>query len=148
VDATGRGGTGSPGARRPFLVGDVCTDAVRFPDENRPFALGADATRRMKRLAEAPTPLGESGPREDEAPLANDCCEAVCGSRLFGSLERPRPNPRCLSAFSLVLDVADTVGGNVGWEDADVVMMVGGDACGGRLGETAVPESVDGVVDE
>lgn len=55
----GKGGTTSAGASRPFLV---VAEADREPRLNRPFALGADATRRMKREAEAPMDLGESGP--------------------------------------------------------------------------------------
>lgn len=54
----GRGGTVSAGARSPFLV--VADE--REPMEKSPFALGAEATRRMKREALAPTDLGLRGP--------------------------------------------------------------------------------------
>lgn len=55
----------SAGAKRPFLVGT----ADREPDEKRCFAFGAEATRRMKRVADAPMAFGESGPvREDTEP--------------------------------------------------------------------------------
>ena len=53
-------GTNSAGASRPFLV--VVPDIDREPNEKRPLALGADATRRMKREAVAPTDLGLRGP--------------------------------------------------------------------------------------
>lgn len=56
----GRGGTGSAGASMPFLV----VDAERWPVKS-PLALGAEATRRMKREAEAPIALGDSGPERD-----------------------------------------------------------------------------------
>lgn len=48
------------GARKPFFVveADPC---FRL---NRPLALGADATRRMKRVADAPTERGDNGPPE------------------------------------------------------------------------------------
>lgn len=52
------GGTMSAGASSPFFVVKV----VREPRLKRPLALGADATRRMKREAEAPIDLGDSGP--------------------------------------------------------------------------------------
>jgi hypothetical protein len=50
-------GRGSVGASIPFL-----TVADREPELNRCLAFGADATRRRKRVAEAPMPvLGEAG---------------------------------------------------------------------------------------
>lgn len=52
------------GARKPFLVVDVF--AEREPNEKRPLALGADATRRMKRDALALIALGDRGPDLDE----------------------------------------------------------------------------------
>jgi len=58
----GSGGTGAAGASNPFLVVDE--DKREF-NENKPFALGADATRRMKRDAEAPIDLGDLG---DDGP--------------------------------------------------------------------------------
>jgi hypothetical protein len=58
----GTGGTMSAGANRPFLVVAECE---RELSENSPFAFGADATRRINRVAEAPTDLGESGPLFD-----------------------------------------------------------------------------------
>lgn len=48
----------SAGARKPFFV--VADE--REPIENRPFAFGADATRRRKREADAETDLGLNGP--------------------------------------------------------------------------------------
>jgi len=55
----GRDGTTSVGASRPFLVVE---DIEREPSEKRPFTLGADATRRRKRDADAPMDFGERGP--------------------------------------------------------------------------------------
>ena len=52
-----------PGAKSPFLV--VVPDAEREPRLKRFLALGADATRRMKREAFWPIALGESGPDRD-----------------------------------------------------------------------------------
>jgi hypothetical protein len=54
----GIGGTASDGANSPFLV----VDADLEPRENKPLAFGAEATRRMKRVAEAPIALGDSEP--------------------------------------------------------------------------------------
>jgi hypothetical protein len=143
VGVEGNGGTTPPGASRPFLVGDACADADRLPFENRPFVFGADATRRRKRLAEAPTALGERGLRVADVDVDVD---TACGTTL--SLLRPRPRLRCLSAL-LRFGAGSTipVGGNVGGMFADVVMTVGGgwDDC---LGDMAVPESVDGVAEE
>lgn len=48
----------SAGANNPFLVADEDFE----PIENRPLALGAEATRRMNREAEAPIDLGLNGP--------------------------------------------------------------------------------------
>ena len=45
------------GVRKPFLVDDV----DRIPIENRPFAFGAEATRRKKREADAVTDFGLKG---------------------------------------------------------------------------------------
>jgi hypothetical protein len=57
-DKDGTGGTASDGASRPFFV----VDADRELKENKPLAFGAEATRRMKRDAEAPIDLGDIGP--------------------------------------------------------------------------------------
>lgn len=55
--AIGKGG-GSEGANRPFLVVGVDGDGAE--DRKRPLALGAEATRRMKRVMD----FGESNGRE------------------------------------------------------------------------------------
>ena len=55
----GRGGTTSVGASSPFFMVE---DVEREPSEKRPFMLGADATRRRKRDAEALMDFGERGP--------------------------------------------------------------------------------------
>jgi hypothetical protein len=58
LDASpGIGGTTSDGASRPFLV----VEAEREPKENNPFAFGAEATRRIKRVADAPIDFGDNG---------------------------------------------------------------------------------------
>lgn len=74
----GIGGITSAGASSPFFV--VVPDADREPSEKRPFAFGADATRRIKREAFWPMILGESGPgREDGGGVvgAKLICEAL-----------------------------------------------------------------------
>lgn len=53
----GTGGIRSAGANIPFFV----VEAERDPDENSPLAFGADATLRMKRVADVPIPLGDNG---------------------------------------------------------------------------------------
>lgn len=64
----GTGGITSAGASKPFLVGA----ADREPDKKRCLAFGAEATRRMKRVAEAPIARGDSGPeRLAEGPCPN-----------------------------------------------------------------------------
>jgi hypothetical protein len=54
----GRRGEIVSGAKNPFFVAVEDFE----PMENRPLALGAEATRRMKREAVAPIDLGLSGP--------------------------------------------------------------------------------------
>lgn len=56
--ARGKGGGLSEGANRPFLVVGVDGDGAE--DRKRPLALGAEATRRMKRVMD----FGESNGRE------------------------------------------------------------------------------------
>jgi len=74
----------------------VVPNADREPRENSPFAFGADATLRMKRVAFAPIALGDNGPDRDDGVLvgAKVSCDAsaVCGPL-------PRPRNRCLSDF-------------------------------------------------
>lgn len=82
VDANdGMGGTASEGANRPFFV----VEADREPMENKPLTFGAEATRRMKRVAEAPIDLGDSAPFafgfEGVVGLTNEACE---GSAVSG----------------------------------------------------------------
>jgi len=81
----GRGGRVSAGANNPFLV--VGEDLE--PMENRPLALGAEATRRMNREAVAPIDLGVNGPFVRDlkgvgVATGNDVCKgfAVCGLSL------------------------------------------------------------------
>ena len=81
----GRGGMASAGANNPFLV--VAEDLE--PMENRPLALGAEATRLMNREALALIDLGLNGPFGRDlggvcAETGNDDCEGlvVCGLSL------------------------------------------------------------------
>ena len=82
LDATGgRGGTVSAGASMPFFVVGVDRD----PSEKRPLALGADATRRIKREAEAVTDLGLSGAWVRERDGVGGTGNVVCaGSAVSG----------------------------------------------------------------
>lgn len=59
-DTTGTGGIAFDGARKPFFV----VEAEPCFMLKRPLALGADATRRMKRVADALTERGDNGPPE------------------------------------------------------------------------------------
>jgi hypothetical protein len=59
-DVTGGiGGNGEWGARKPFFV--LTMEVGLEFAENKFFALGADATRRSRRVAVAPIPFGERG---------------------------------------------------------------------------------------
>jgi hypothetical protein len=56
----GNGGSDSTGASMPFLV--IVAEEEREPVLNRFFAFGAEATRRIKRVADAPMPIfGDAG---------------------------------------------------------------------------------------
>ena len=104
-------GTTSAAASRPFLV--VVPLAEREPSENRPFALGADATRRMNRVAFAPSTFGDRGLARDAEGGdggMNDICDAfaVCGirdlpSRNLSALMVPRSLPS--SSPSLIVSI-------------------------------------------
>ncbi len=89
----------SPGDSSPFFVVALLLD--RPPRANKPFALGADATRRMKRDAFAPNAFGDNGPR-DEGVIGvggmNSSCDEVA---VWGAL---RPSMRCFldRAFSVL----------------------------------------------
>ena len=88
---SGMGGMASPGESSPFFV---VAPFERPLSAKRPFAFGADATRRMKRDAFAPIALGESGPvREGVVGVGgmNESCDelAVCDAL--------RPRIFCLS---------------------------------------------------
>lgn len=98
----GRGGTGSAGASIPFFVVETPREA-----ENRPLALGADATRRIKRDADAPIALGDSGPERDVDCTGGRANEAWDGPavrgfdrRVLGCRERG-----CFSGFVRALDL-------------------------------------------
>jgi len=90
----GKGGIAWAGAKNPFLVAGEDLE----PMENRPLALGAEATRRMNREAVAPIDLGLNGPfvrdrGEVGAGMGNDDCDVsgVCG------LDLDRVSGRALS---------------------------------------------------
>lgn len=99
----GTGGITSAGASKPFLVGA----ADREPDMKRCLALGAEATRRMKRVADAPIARGDKGPeRLAEGPCpegrVKDCWDGSAvwdlGAGRSGARERLM---RCFSDFVL-----------------------------------------------
>ena len=86
----------STGASRPFFV---VAAGGREPMLKRPLALGADATRRMNRLADAPIARGESGPPmrgllDDATPLGKFWCDALAGGCLCA-----RPRSFCFSGL-------------------------------------------------
>lgn len=98
---------------------------LREPRWKRPFAFGADATRRINRVAFAPMALGDSGPvRECGGGVgdANDICDACAVSggardlrlsgfalfpcRAFSSSSIvPMPSPGCCEEYEGVLGV-------------------------------------------
>ena len=92
------------GARRPFLVATV---EFREPRLKRPFALGADATRLMRRDAVAPT---DRGGRERDADEGGGRSEKkLCGAvadAVTGGPRRPRMTGCCFSDFDLELSFA------------------------------------------
>lgn len=101
-------GGASPGDSNPFFV---VVDLA--PIANRPFALGADATRRMKRVAVAPTDLGDIGAAEREMPI-------VCGAAESGASFGVLPKARCFSCFCLsLLREALLFNGGGGWVSGD-----------------------------
>jgi len=104
----GRGGTISAGANMPFFVVEV----DRELKENSPLALGAEATRRMKRDAEAPTDLGESAPfarnLEGEVGLLNEACDESAVSGITRGVAGFRDSCiRCLSDLVCVRGLED-----------------------------------------
>jgi hypothetical protein len=118
----GTGGIADSGAKNPFLVAAfACDECDREPSENRFLAFGAEATRRMKRLADAPTDLGESGPgRGDDDDVAGGRAKeawdepAVSGYAGSVGCLRARPSPFCLTV--LEEDVGSWMGGRAVWE--------------------------------
>jgi hypothetical protein len=68
---------------------------------NRPFAFGADATRRMKREADAPTDFGVNGPvREEEAPDGVGTAKEVWEGPAVRDLELPGVRESAVLCFS------------------------------------------------
>jgi hypothetical protein len=93
----------SAGARRPFLVAE--RDGL---GEKRFFAFGADATRRMKRVADDPTDdlgdvgLGRGCPVLDGVVGRLKLCWegwAVCESNCLDDLRPKRRNFPCFSGL-------------------------------------------------
>jgi hypothetical protein len=84
----------------PFLVVEDDREL-----EKSPLALGAEATRRMKRVAEAPIAFGDSGPEREE-----DCAEKVdCEGAAVKGFERTAVlglrERGCFSDFGRDLDL-------------------------------------------
>lgn len=77
--------------------------------------MGAEATRRMNRLADAPTPLGDRGPREEGVGTTKDAWEEAavygCAGKAAGGL-RPRPRLRCFSDFVRCLEADEKGSGS------------------------------------
>jgi hypothetical protein len=97
------GGTMSPGAKNPFFVVDPAVPGVdRELSAKRPLALGAEATRRINRVAEAPTDLGLNGPeREGWVVEGEEACSTGVDLRLLLYPLGIRPRIlRCFSCFS------------------------------------------------
>lgn len=106
-DELGRGGTDSTGERKPFLVED---DRERPAGAKRPFAFGADATRRRNFAADAFVDFAGGG--RAVVPLRwgtrggetlKDCCDgcAVCGvSGEVGIIGTRDFRPKKLRVFS------------------------------------------------
>ena len=88
---SGIGGIGSPGESSPFFV---VAPLERLPSAKRPFAFGADATRRMKRDAFAPNALGDSGPDREGVVGVGGMKESCDELAVWGAL---RPSIFCLS---------------------------------------------------
>jgi len=98
----GKGGTISDGAKSPFLVvvdppAAVPPVADRELSANSPLALGAEATRRINRVADAPTDLGLSGPGRE---WAVDGSPATVFGFLWSPLGIRESALRCFSCFS------------------------------------------------
>lgn len=102
-------------------------DDIRRLDKKNPLALGADATRRMNRLADEPIDFGDSGVPKVAVRCPNVPVTAalVCGvggnavlyweELSIGGGRALRPSERCLSRsrfdFDLGLDPRDVEGG-------------------------------------
>jgi hypothetical protein len=131
----GSGGTGSAGASIPFLVVEDDREL-----ENNPLALGAEATRRMKRVADAPMALGESGPERDggrKEPCEGPAVEGFERRAVLGLRERC-----CFSGFGRDLDLDEAA-----TESASTDCWCRG-WWGPRGGPRARLESLDRVFDE
>jgi hypothetical protein len=77
----------SAGDKSPLRVVDLLLVLI----ENRPFALGAEATRRMKRDADAPIVRGESGACRGDGEWGRgmDCWEELAVGGLDDDSKRP-----------------------------------------------------------
>lgn len=139
----GTGGIRSAGANSPFFVADTEREVV----EKRFLALGAEATRRMNRVADALMALGDNGPGRDVEGVDGRTKEG-CGGIAVGSLLRVGARPGA-GSFSDLVRALDPVVGRVGsasvegcrrWYELPEYDIV----CGG------IPpfESLDWVLDE
>jgi len=84
----------SAGDRRPLRVVDLAPVLI----ENRPFAFGAEATRRMNRDADALMLRGESGACRADGELGRgmECWDELA---VVGLDVESTPTPRCLSCL-------------------------------------------------
>lgn len=92
----GMAGINSAGASKPFFV--VVPDVAREPSEKRPLAFGADATRRINRVAFAPKAFGDSGPERD-ADGGVGGIKDICDASAVRGPPRDLPVMRCLSGL-------------------------------------------------
>lgn len=148
----GRGGTASAGASIPFLV----VDPERELKENKPLAFGAEATRRMKRDAEALIAFGDSGPcgRDFEGVVgdAKDVWEGfgVCAFDERAEVGFLDKAIRCFSDFEVEPGFGEAPAESA---SADCGCWYGGNErlrdpfCGTREGMPPL-ESLDWVLDE
>lgn len=93
----------SAGASRPFFV--VVPGAAREPSENRPLAFGAEATRRMNRVAFAPIAFGDNGPERDaEGGVVGR--KDIWDASAVSGVPRDLPSRCCLSDLDFTRDLS------------------------------------------
>lgn len=142
----------SAGANIPFFVVEV----DRELKEKSPLALGAEATRRMKREAEAPIALGERAPLGRDlrgvVGLVNDACEGSAVSGMArGELGFRDRFIRCLSDLVCVRGLEEGPADSASMDFGCCGCLYGGYKrfCGPALKGVLPPlESLDWVLDE